>query len=98
MASGIGSGVGLSERDRAILALERSAGQLSVSKARVVRERLGLSPTRYHQLLNRLIDRPEALATDPMLVHRLRRLREAKRRSRTARGLTEEMYGGRYGG
>jgi len=50
-----------------------------------VRERLGLSGTRYHQLLNSLIDTPDALAYDPMLVGRLRRLREARRRARAAR-------------
>jgi Protein of unknown function (DUF3263) len=46
-----------------------------------------LSPARYYQLLNRLIDRPEALAYDPMLVQRLRRLREVRRRQRFARRL-----------
>jgi hypothetical protein len=52
-----------------------------------VRARFGLSPARYYQLLNRLIDRPEALEYDPMLVQRLRRLRESRRRKRFARRL-----------
>ena len=52
-----------------------------------MRDRLGVSGTRYHQLLNSLIDRPDALAYDPMLVGRLRRLREARRRARAARRL-----------
>jgi hypothetical protein len=45
------------------------------------------SPSRYHQLLHRIIDRPEALVYDPMLVRRLRRVREVRRRARTASGL-----------
>jgi len=49
--------------------------------------RFGLSPARYYQLLNRLIDRPEALQYDPVLVQRLRRLREARRKKRFARRL-----------
>ena len=53
-------------------------------KDRVIRTRLGMSSARYHQALNRLIERPEALRYDPMLVRRLRRLREARRRKRAA--------------
>ncbi|MEX0990926.1 MAG: DUF3263 domain-containing protein [Actinomycetota bacterium] len=78
------------ERSRAILDLERTAWQLTGSKEREIRELLGISPARYHQLLNRLIDRPEALAYDPMLVRRLRRLRDARRRKRVARRLGVE--------
>jgi hypothetical protein len=75
---------GLDERARAILDLERSSWQLTVPKARAIRDQLGISVTRYHQLLGRLIDTPEALAYDPMLVRRLRRVREARRRRRVA--------------
>jgi hypothetical protein len=46
-----------------------------------------MSATRYYQLLNLLIDRPEALAHDPMLVKRLRRVRSQRRRQRAARRL-----------
>jgi Protein of unknown function (DUF3263) len=52
-----------------------------------VRTRFGMSAARYYQLLNRLIDQPEALEHDPMLVQRLRRLREVRRRRRFARRL-----------
>lgn len=48
-----------------------------------VREEFGWSLTRYHQVLNALIDRPEAQAVEPMLVSRLRRLREARQRARS---------------
>jgi hypothetical protein len=78
---------GLDERDRGILELERGWWRTPGRKDTAVRERLGLSPARYHQLLNRLIERPEALEYDPMLVRRLRRLREERRRRRQARRL-----------
>jgi hypothetical protein len=42
-----------------------------------------MTPTRYYQVLNALVDRPDALAADPLLVRRLRRLRAARRRGRT---------------
>jgi hypothetical protein len=74
----------LDERSRRVLDLEREAWKLTVTKERAIRERFGFSPARYHQLLHRVIDRPEALAYDPMLVRRLRRVREARRRARTA--------------
>ena len=67
-----------------VLELEASWWGLGVTKDRAVRERLGLSPARYHQLLDRAIDRPEALTRHTMLVLRLRRLREERRRARSA--------------
>ena len=81
----------LSDNDRAILEVERSWWRHRLPKARLVRERLGLSPTRYHQRLNALIDRPDALVYDPMLVGRLRRLREARRRLRFAAAAAREL-------
>jgi uncharacterized protein DUF3263 len=70
-----------------ILDFERDWWKGSLRKERAVRARFGVSPARYYQLLNRLIDRPEALEYDPMLVQRLRRLRDARRRKRFARRL-----------
>jgi hypothetical protein len=46
-----------------------------------------MSATRYYQILNILIDTPEALAFDPMLVKRLRRMRASRQRARSARRL-----------
>jgi hypothetical protein len=80
----VGWAAALEERERALLDFEREAWKLGIPKERAVRERFGFSAARYHQRLNRLIDRPEALAYDPMLVRRLRRVREARRRKRTA--------------
>lgn len=81
----------LEPRLRDILDFERAWWKHPGPKERAVRERFGLSPARYHQLLNRAVDLPEALAYDPMLVRRLRRLREARRRKRFARQLGFEL-------
>ena len=75
-----GDGSGLGERERAVLALERRSWPGPGAKERAVRERLGLSPTRYYQLLNALLDDPRALAHDPVTVNRLRRIREERDR------------------
>ncbi|MDT0305478.1 DUF3263 domain-containing protein [Streptomyces sp. DSM 44917] len=74
----------LSERERAVLGVERRSWGAAGAKERAIRERLGISPTRYYQLLNALLDDPRALAHDPVTVNRLRRRREAQRRGRTA--------------
>jgi len=79
--------LGLDERERRILDFERDAWRLQVAKERAIRGTFGISATRYHQLLRRIVDRPEALAYDPMLVRRLRRLREVRRKRRTAHRL-----------
>ena len=50
------------------------------AKEEAIRELFSMSATRYYQVLNALVDRPEALAADPMLVKRLRRLRPVGRR------------------
>lgn len=77
----------LSERDRAILDLEREWFQHPGSKERAVRERFDMSATRYYQILNELLDSAEAMDYDPMLVKRLQRRRASRRRLRAARRL-----------
>ena len=77
----------LSERDRSILDFERQWWKYAGAKEQAVRELFDMSATRYYQLLNALIDRPEALAHDPMLVKRLRRMRQTRQRARSARRL-----------
>ncbi|MDH6579629.1 DUF3263 domain-containing protein [Kitasatospora sp. MAP5-34] len=72
----------LTERDLAVLGLEARQWRTAGAKERAVREELNLSATRYYQLLNGLLDRQEALAHDPVLINRLRRIRAAKRLSR----------------
>lgn len=78
---------GLSERDREILDFERMWWKYAGAKEQAVRDKFEMSSTRYYQVLNVLIDRPEALAHDPLLVRRLRRLRAARQRQRSARRL-----------
>ncbi|MFD8547070.1 DUF3263 domain-containing protein [Streptomyces sp. NPDC059649] len=81
-ATGGAGGSGLSARDEAVLAVERRSWPGPGPKERAIRERLGLSPTRYYQLLNALLDDPRALAHDPVTVNRLRRMRDARRARR----------------
>jgi Protein of unknown function (DUF3263) len=64
----------------AILDFERGWWQRPEPKDRAIRARSGHSPARYYQLLNHLIDSPDAMAYDPMLAKRLRRLRVARLR------------------
>jgi hypothetical protein len=78
---------GLTERECAILAFERQWWKYAGAKEQAVRELFDMSATRYYQVLNALIDRPEALVHDPMLVKRLRRLRTSRARTRQARRL-----------
>ena len=77
----------LSERDRKILEFERQWWKYAGAKEQAVRELFDMSATRYYQVLNALIDRTEALEFDPMLVKRLRRMRSARARARSARRL-----------
>jgi hypothetical protein len=77
----------LDEREQQMLALERQWWKYAGAKEQAIRELFDLSATHYYQLLNALIDREDALAHDPMLVKRLRRLRTSRHRARTARRL-----------
>ncbi|MFL1376238.1 MULTISPECIES: DUF3263 domain-containing protein [unclassified Nocardiopsis] len=77
----------LAERDQRILAFERQWWKFEGSKEQAIRDEFGFSATRYYQLLNGLVDRPEALAFDPMTVKRLRRVRADRQRQRNARRL-----------
>jgi hypothetical protein len=77
----------LSERDLAVLAFERQWWKYAGAKEQAIRDLFDMSATRYYQVLNGLIDRPDALAADPMLVKRLRRLRASRQRARSARRL-----------
>ena len=78
---------GLGERDREILEFERQWWKYAGAKETAIRESFDMSATRYYQVLNALIDRPEALVADPLLVRRLRRMRAERQRARSARRL-----------
>ena len=74
--------MGLSARDRAILDFERSWRQRSGPKELAIREHLHMSSSRYYELLNALLDEPDALSYDPLTVKRAQRVRNDRRRVR----------------
>ncbi|AAT89547.1 hypothetical protein ATY41_01250 [Leifsonia xyli subsp. xyli] len=78
---------GLTGRETDILAFERQWSRHAGAKEQAIREEFGISAARYYQILGALIDRPEALRHDPMLVKRLLRLRETRSAVRQARTL-----------
>jgi hypothetical protein len=72
----------LTEREAQILAFESKWWKHAGAKEQAIRDAFGLSSTRYYQLLNGLLDNPAALAQDPVLIGRLRRLRSTRARTR----------------
>jgi hypothetical protein len=78
---------GLSPRDEQLLAFERQWWRYPGAKESAIKEMFDLTPARYYQLLNDLLDRPSAMQFDPMLVKRLRRMRESRQKARSARRL-----------
>ena len=75
----------LSDLEFRILEFERSWWRFAGAKESAIKELFDLSAPRYYQILNDLIDRQDALEASPMLVKRLRRLREARTSARTNR-------------
>jgi len=82
---------GLSRREHDILAFERQWWKYAGAKEEAIKELFSMSATRYYQVLNALVDRPEALAADPMLVKRLRRVRATRQKAKAARRLGFEL-------
>ena len=77
----------LSDRDARVLAFESDWWTYPGPKDRAIREYLGISATRYYQILRRLMDDAEALQLDPLTIRRLRRIRdEGRLRARRRRG------------
>jgi hypothetical protein len=75
----------MTELEMRVLAFERSLWTSPGAKEREILHVLGMSPTRYYQVLNELIDEPAAAQFDPVLVARLRRRRDARGRMRSGR-------------
>lgn len=67
----------LTDRERALLAFEADWARHTAGKEEAIRQELGLAPARYYQLLYRLVDSPSAAGENPILLGRLRRLRDA---------------------
>ncbi len=78
---------GLGRRELDILQFERQWWQYAGNKEQAIRDMFSLSATRYYQVLNQIIDNPAALAAEPLLVRRLRRLRASRQKTRAARRL-----------
>lgn len=76
---------GLSELEDRILTFERGWYRYPGAKDQAAREAFGVSAVRYSQLLNALLDKPAALAAHPVLVKRLRRLRDERKAARNRR-------------
>jgi hypothetical protein len=72
--------VPLSETQRAVLDMERTWWQYGGTKSGTVRAHLGLSLSRYNQLLSELATNKDAEAYDPLVVARLRRSKRERRR------------------
>ncbi|GEP38909.1 hypothetical protein NPS01_25720 [Nocardioides psychrotolerans] len=75
----------LTNQDHAILTFERQWWKFAGAKETAVLDRFGVTSTRYYQRLNWIIDHPDALATEPLVVRRLLRLRDARTSARTRR-------------
>jgi hypothetical protein len=80
----------LSAQDKRILDFERSWWKHAGVKEQAIKEHFDMSATRYYQILNEVLEKPEALSYDPILVKRLKRLRVYRQRQRVARLLGAE--------
>ena len=78
----------LTERDIAVLDFERQWWRHDGAKEEAIRDVFGVSSARYYQLLNAVIDSPDAVRHDPMLIKRLQRARDARVQTRAARAFT----------
>ena len=83
----------LSDRDKAILEFEGSWWRETGPKEAAIRERFDLSASRYYEILNELVESPDALAHDPLVVRRVRRLRDRRRRARYEGWSVDERQG-----
>ena len=79
----------LTERDCAIIEFERTWWSEDASKESIIRERFELSTTRYYELLGELIDSDDAYTHDPLVIRRLRRLRDRRRKARFERQIEQ---------
>ncbi|MGB3828533.1 MAG: DUF3263 domain-containing protein [Ornithinimicrobium sp.] len=78
---------GLAADDALILDFEAKWWKYQGAKESSIRDEFSMSSTRYYQRLNQLLDSDAALAYNPMLVKRLRRMRASRQRARSARRL-----------
>jgi len=74
----------LTDLEVRILDFERQWWKYAGAKDAAIKELFQISAKEYYELLNNLIDREDALAASPLLIKRLRRLREARISSRSS--------------
>lgn len=79
----------LTDQEQQVLQFERQWWRYAGAKEQAIRDQFGLNATRYYQILNGLLDNTAAMEFDPLLVKRLRRLRERRQRARTGRAVAE---------
>ena len=75
----------LTDQEQQVLQFERQWWRYAGAKEQAIRDQFGLTATRYYQTLNGLLDNSAAMEFDPLLVKRLRRLRERRQQARTSR-------------
>ncbi len=80
----ISNSSGLSELEIKMLDFERQWWRYAGAKESAIKELFDLTPPAYYQMLNNLIDREDALLAEPILVKRLRRLRESRTAARSS--------------
>ncbi len=76
----------MSERQQAMLEFERNFWTFDEPKEMLVRARFQCSADDYYSELNDLLEQPEALQHDPLVVRRLQRQRKRRRRERLDTG------------
>ena len=76
----------LTEREQVVLDVEREWWLHAPTKEQVIRQKLACSPAAYYAALRRLVSSPDAFSYDPLVVQRLRRRRDQRRRARHAPG------------
>jgi hypothetical protein len=80
----------LSQRDRAILDFEQSWWESATPRDQAVREQFQLTESEYAEVLNQLIASEAALLAEPLLIRRLRRLRDRRRQQHIDRRTADQ--------
>ena len=75
----------LTEKDIRILDFEASWWHFPEPKDRAIRDYLDMSSTRYYQALRRLVDNEDAAQQYPLVIKRLRRMKEQRKAAHTRR-------------
>jgi hypothetical protein len=76
----------ISERHRAMLDFERTWWDQGEPKEALIRARFQCTADEYYAELNDLLEQPEAMEHDPLVVRRLQRHRARRRRQRLDAG------------